>query len=303
METRKFSVDQKSIENLKQRLEDHHLRSCIRVLDGLVDYSKKKYQVLDQELLNSNLPKQKQEEVTRKIIVAERKFRHMIDVPNLCVTRFLDKGYLINEGIVLTNIGILHDIGRIDEILGQGKNTVFKNKVDHCQIGAQILNTDKIYDFLSEEDVEKYGDLIKKCVRYHGVYRLPQDEFKTEVEKQMIEDIRLVDKSSIMNSFLVEDIGTVIGISKEELSKTNISDATYEELTTTGNLDRRREGEEYTPNRHFMSHVSFIYDMNDYSLLEKDWIEKYLAIYQPVNQKDQQRKKEIEQHAVKYYKR
>lgn len=227
----------------------------------------------------------------------------MVDVPNLCITRSRDKKYTSDIAIVLTNIGILHDIGRIDEILGQGKNTVFKNKVDHCQIGAQILNTDKIYDFLREEQVEKHGDLIKKCVRYHGVYRLPEKEFETEAEMQMINDIRLIDKSSIMNSFLIEDIGTVIGISQEELSKTHISDVTYEELTTTGNLDRRKEGEEYTPNRHFMSHVSFIYDMDDYSLLEKNWIEKYLDIYQPLNIEDQQRKKDIEQHAVKRYKK
>ena len=66
---------------------------------------------------------------------------------------------------------------------------------------------------------------------------------------------------------------------KEELGNTCISDVTYDELTTDGKLDRRRKDEEYTPNRHFMSHVSFIYDMNDYSLLVEDWIDKYLNIY------------------------
>lgn len=302
MQNCKFNIDYKSVDNLKQKLEDNNLQSCISVLDRFIDYSKQKYKVLDDKLLDKNLPKEDKADIIRKIAVAERKFRHMISVPDLCVTRAIDKKYSINEAMILTNIGILHDIGRIDEIIGQDKNTVFKNKVDHCQIGDCILSTEQIYDFLSEEIVKKYGDLIRKCVKYHGVFKLPEDQFKTQFEKLMISDIRLVDKSSIMNSFLIEDIETVIGISKEELAKTHVSDATYEELTTTGYLDRRKEGEEYTPNRHFMSHVSFIYDMNDYSLLTEGWVEKYLSIYNPMNDIDKKRKIKIKEHAQKHMK-
>lgn len=145
--------------------------------------------------------------------------------------------------------------------------------------------------------------MIRKCIKYHGAFQIPVEEFKTEFEKLIIEDIRLIDKSSIMNGLLVEDIETVIGISKDELAETHISDSTYEELTTSGVVNRTRKGVAYTPNRHFMSHVGFIYDMDDYSLLTGNWIKRYLDIYQLKDQKNQQRKEIIEKCAIKHYKK
>lgn len=59
MKFKKFSIDQRSIENLKQKLEDNHLNSCIGTLDGLVNYSKKKYQVLSEQLLDRLYPMKK----------------------------------------------------------------------------------------------------------------------------------------------------------------------------------------------------------------------------------------------------
>lgn len=102
-----------------------------------------------------------------------------------------------------------------------------------------------------------------------------------------------------MNSFLYEDIETVIGIPASELAKTSISDKTFEELTTEQQVNRKLEGEIYTPNRHFMSHVGFIYDMTDYSMLEDNWVSSYLKIYMPIMENDQNKKAEIEKQAVK----
>lgn len=112
-----FDVNQKDVEDLKRRLEENKLKPCIEVFNRLIGYSKEKYQVLYEQLSQPNLMKEQQEEINRKITVAERKFNHMIDAPNLCITRSIAKKYDNNTATVLIIAGILHDIGRIDEIL------------------------------------------------------------------------------------------------------------------------------------------------------------------------------------------
>lgn len=301
---RTFTIDETKIDQIKQKFEDNKLFRCIETLDSMVVYAKDRYSVLGQELLNPNLTEEERETIIRKIIVAERKFRHMIDVPDLCVDRSIKNQYSNEQSTLLTTVGILHDIGRIDEIIGQGSKTVFKNKVDHGEIGAQYLEKEgNIQKYIEEELVSKYGDLITKCVKYHGAFSIPDSEFASKLGKSLIHDIRLIDKSSIMNSFLYEDIGTVIGIPKEELAKTNISDTTYNELTTGCSVNRKKEGEEYTPNRHFMSHVGFIYGMDDYSLLKDEWVKKYLDIYKPTEKIDKERKQDIIEHAEEHIRR
>lgn len=308
---RTFRINQKDVDNLKQNFEDNHLNECITTLDSLIKFSEEKYKVLGKKLLNPSLSEDERNVLLRKIIVAERKFRHMLDVPKLCVKRANDKSYDKEQAIILTTVGILHDIGRVDEILGQDSKTVFKMKVDHASIGAQYLlkdenvinSDDHIYDFVSERLVSKYGYLIQRCVKFHGSLNIPEDKFSTELGKSLIRDIRLIDKSSIMNSFLKEDMSTVIGIPLAELDKTWISDVTYSELTNNQLVNRKQEGEEYTPNRHFMSHVGFIYDMDDYSLLTPNWVTRYLDMYNPVLQKDKNRKEKINEKAVAYMKK
>ncbi len=276
------------------------LEECIYTLDSLVNYANMKYGSLSEGLTNPDLTAEDIKDYERKIATAERKFRHMIDVPRLCIQRSINNNYSNKREKILTTVGILHDIGRIDEIMSQNKDSVFKLKVDHAEIGANYLfggdtitNSDKIYDFVSEDLVNDYGNLIRDCIRYHGAYKVPMEYFKSRLGKGLIKDIRLIDKSSIMNSFLAEDMSTVIGISLDELSDLHISDGTYCELMTIGTIDRKKKGEPHTPIRHFLSHVGFIYDMDDYSLLDDKWVDKYMDMYKPKAEIDQKRKAKI----------
>lgn len=302
---RKFNINEKSVDTLKKSLYYHNLKDCILTLEQLINYTQTKIKDLFTQL-NKNISLEEKNDILRKIAIAERKFRHMLDVPMLCLKRIDINNYKNDKAILLTIIGILHDIGRIDEIISQDKNSVFKGKVDHAAIGATYLVKDDnltIYDnihkFVPLTIAAEYWQIIKNCVLYHGSLNIPEEIFKTDLEKSLIHDIRLIDKSSIMNSFLYEDIESVIGISKEQLSHTNISDVTFEELTNEKQVDRKKQGELYTPNRQFMSHVGFIYDMDDYSMLTDDWVTKYLDIYMPIDSQDQLKKELIHKCAVK----
>lgn len=275
-------------------------------LDALIKYAKDKFNSLTIELNNPTLTFDEKKMILKKMIIAERKFRHMLDVPMLCLKRSEMENYDRETSLLLIIIGMLHDIGRIDEILNQDVKNTFKCKVDHSLIGAKVLvkddnihDDDHIYEFVSKSLVKDYWQLIRNCVQYHGALNIPNDLFVTKLEKNLINDIRLIDKSSIMNSFLYEDISTVIGIPTSELAKTHISDATYWELTHERQVDRKKANEEYTPNRHFMSHVGFVYDMDDYRLLNDDWVSKYLNLYKPIYDVDQTKKEQIEKSANK----
>lgn len=300
-----FKINEDRIGMLKLSFHYRKLTDCIDTLNKLVSYTRDKMNALISQL-NNDLPETERDAILRKIIVAERKFRHMIDVPELCLKRCDLKNYNQEKSLLLTIIGILHDLGRIDEIIGQDKNNVFKGRVDHASIGANYLVKgaelsidDKIHEFVPSYLVHDYWELIKNCVLYHSSLNVPYEKFTTALDKALIEDIRLIDKSSIMNSFLHEDIETIIGIPASKLALTSISDKTFEELTTEQQVNRKLEGEEYTKNRHFMSHVGFIYDMTDYYMLEDNWVSKYLSIYMPIMENDQNKKAEIEKQAVK----
>lgn len=292
----KFNINEKNVDTLKKSLYYHDLKECIITLDQLIKYTQNKMQNLYFQL-NSDISQEEKQDILRKISIAERKFRHMLDVPMLCLKRIDLNNYKNDKALLLTIIGILHDIGRIDEIISQDKNSVFKGKVDHSSIGANYLVNgdsltiyDNIHNFVPLSIAVEYWEIIKNCVLYHGSLNVPTDKFTTNLEKTLINDIRLIDKSSIMNSFIHEDIESVIGINKKQLAETHISDATYDELTSNMPVNRKKEGEIYTPNRHFMSHVGFIYDMEDYSMLEDDWLIKYLNIYNPTTEEDEIRK-------------
>lgn len=310
---RKFTVDWQSIDNLKEQFCSRGLEDCIYTLDSLVKYAEMRYGKLSDEysiITNPNLTDSDIKDYERKIATAERKFKYMIDVPNLCLQRSTNNNYANKKTKLLTTVGILHDIGRIDEIISQNKDSVFKLKVDHASIGADYLfggdaltKSDRIYDFVNEELADRYGDLIENCIRYHGSYKVPMEYFQSKLGKALIKDIRLIDKISIMNSFLVEDMSTVIGISLEELAELHISDGTYCELMTVGTIDRKKEGEPYTPIRHFLSHVGFIYDMDDYTLLDDRWVDRYMDMYNPKAKIDQLRKDEIVKSTKQYIRR
>lgn len=306
MEPKKFEINSQSVNQLKKLLDEYKLNECNFTLDALIRYAESRLNVLTIKLTNPNLTPEEKNAILRKILVAERKFRHMLDVPMLCIKRIETQKYPHEQAILLTIIGILHDIGRIDEIISQTEKTTFKLKVDHSLIGANFLvsndrisDDDHIYEFVTKSLISEYWEVIKNCVRYHSSLVVPEDTFSTELEKSLIHDIRLIDKSSIMNSFLYEDIQSVIGITPIELAQTHITDATFEELINEQPVNRKKPGEEYTPNRHFMSHVGFIYDMDDYSMLTDNWVSKYLKIYMPTEEKDQLRKDIIERCAVR----
>ncbi len=134
-----FTVDEQSIDKLKEQFHSNGLDECIYTLDSLVSYAKMRYGVFGEILTNSNLSADDKKDCERKVATAERKFRYMIDVPELCLKRAVNHKYSNERATLLTTVGILHDIGRIDEIISQNKDSVFKLKVDHAQLGVDYL--------------------------------------------------------------------------------------------------------------------------------------------------------------------
>ncbi len=296
---KQFIIDKEYLERLRNLINEKKYDEVELALNKLIKYTIEKYSVLTIMYQNAKTEEERLS-IDKKIRTANRKFKHMLDVPALCIKRAENKEYDREKSILLTLIGILHDIGRIDEIIGLSDKEVFKGKMDHSSIGAhyliagdEITPKDHINDFLDKDIIKKYGYFIRDCVQNHSSLVVPESIIKTDFDRDIVKDIRLIDKSSIMNSFLYEDMSTVIGITLDELAKTHIGDATFEELTSCKSINRKKEGVIYDANRHFMSHVGFIYDMDDFSLLTPNWLELYLNMYYPDNQNDIKRKKLI----------
>ena len=184
---KEFNINENDVNILKKSFYYHNLKECIMTLNQLITYTKTKMQPLIKQL-ESNIPQEQKDEILRKIIVAERKFRHMLDVTTLCLKRIDIKNYKNDKALLLTIIGILHDIGRIDEIISQNKDSVFKLKVNHAEIGANYLvhgNNLNIYDnilnFVPLSIAAEYWQIIKNCILYHGSLNVPEEVFKTDL--------------------------------------------------------------------------------------------------------------------------
>lgn len=120
-------------------------------------------------------------------------------------------------------IGILHDIGRFEQI--RIYNTFMdKDSVNHGELGVKILFEDGlIRNFIKDT---KYDDIIKKAILNHNRGRI--EEGLTDRELLHSKIIRDSDKTDIYNVLINESVEACYNVS--DMSKETITKEIYREF-------------------------------------------------------------------------
>ena len=119
-------------------------------------------------------------------------------------------------------IGMCHDMARFRQFTEYG---TFNDAVsiDHAELGCKMLfDEGLIFNFIDESAATDYElSLIDKAIRYHSLYRLPEDLTKEELMYCNI--IRDADKIDIFRVSVEEPINNVYSATREELLNSEIS--------------------------------------------------------------------------------
>lgn len=170
-------------------------------------------------------------------------------------------------------IGMLHDIARFEQV--KRYNTFEDRKsIDHAELGISILFEE---DLIKRFDIEeKYYDVIKKAIKYHNKYIIP--EGLTDYENMFCKIIRDADKIDIIKvnveHFLKGDFVENIDI----LKKDAITDEVFEEFFKNRAIlhDIKR-----TQMDMYAGHISLCFELefkiSRIILLEQGYIHKALA--------------------------
>ena len=98
------------------------------------------------------------------------KYEHTQKVAEYCKRIAIWLGLCEEDVEIAWKIGILHDIGRFEQVKRYG---TFKDalSVNHAQFGADLLFKEGLIQEF-EKNEGRY-ELIEKAIRYHNCYELP----------------------------------------------------------------------------------------------------------------------------------
>ena len=121
-------------------------------------------------------------------------------------------------------IGILHDIGRFDELKNLKKFDNVKN--DHAMFASKLLFEDNlITNFI---DTDKYNNIIKKAIENHNKKQIEDGLSDRELlHAKIIRDADKLDNYRVKQEERIENIFPGMVNSKEDLENSFISDNVY----------------------------------------------------------------------------
>ena len=146
------------------------------------------------------------------------KIDHTYRVSDLCEKIALSLG-MNNEDVDIAWLtGLLHDIGRFEQVKRYGTFNDPKS-VDHAKLGSSILFSEgKIKEFIV--DNSEY-DLIKSVIENHNEYRLPENI--SNRCKTFSNILRDADKIDIFNVNVIVPAEEIYNITSEELYTSEIT--------------------------------------------------------------------------------
>lgn len=155
---------------------------------------------------------------------------------------------LSKEEIELAKIiGLLHDIGRFEQIKEYEVISDKKTNTDHAQIACTYLfDNGHIRDFIK---IDKYDEIIKNAIYYHNKFKLPSNmKGKTLMFSKMIRDMDKI------------DIYRVLSINYEwEFNASNITKEVLEEFSKEESID---DNTVKTVSDKVIFYLAFIFDIN-----------------------------------------
>ena len=161
-------------------------------------------------------------------------------------------------------IGLLHDIGRFEQVKKYGSCSDSKTGVDHADESCVYLfDKGHIRDFIEDD---KYDDILKDAIKYHNKLEIDKSiKGKNLFFAKMIRDM---DKVDIYRVLYTEYKGK---FNKNEITK-KVSDIFYSHKTMDIHILNSKTDE-------ILSIIAFIYDINfkeSFKILkESNYLEKY----------------------------
>ncbi|MDF2865527.1 MAG: hypothetical protein K0R72_336 [Clostridia bacterium] len=197
------------------------------------------------------------------------KYNHTINVAenSLIIAKSIG---LDKEGIFLAYIiGILHDIGRFDQI--RDNNTLEDNNIfDHANYGCDLLESGLIRQFIYDS---KYDKIILRAVRTHDKYDI--DDNFTEDEKLYCSIVRDANKLDIFKRLSEGNFKDDYSITKDMTMSSEIINEINKKHTIDVNLVNNEL-------ENVICNLSKIYDINyKYTLKtikQNDYLNKYILL-------------------------
>ena len=164
---------------------------------------------------------------------------------------------LTQEDIELAElIGILHDIGRFEELKVTGRFDSIS--FNHAEYGAEILfEKGLIINFIKEN---KYDYIIKTAIINHNRFQIEEglDE-KTLLHSKIIRDSDKIDVFRKKQEDKIEEILLKIADTKEEIEMSSISDSVYNSVK---NLECVKLRDRKVPLDYYICILAFVFDLN-----------------------------------------
>lgn len=199
---------------------------------------------------------------------------------------------LTDEDIKLAElIGILHDIGRFDELnfLKKFDSVGF----DHATHGVKILFENNMIRKFIENNC--YDEIIKNAINNHSRLTIPANlDERSLLHSKIIRDADKLDNFRVKNEEPIETIFPKILKTKEDIETSEISDKVYETIKAKKCIDIH---DRKTVLDYWICILAFIFDLNfkeSYEIVkEKDYINILIDKFKYNNLKTQSRMEDI----------
>ncbi len=244
------------------------------------------------------------------------KVEHTYRVAGLCDRIARSLGMAEDDIDLAWAIGMLHDIGRFDQVRQYGTFSD-ADSVDHAHYAAELL-FDKgmivdyfgsanpgIYNYIENENTCSAGlseslGIIKKAVYNHSAYRIEEGLCEREVLFcNIIRDADKLDIFKVVNDTPLEDIYSV---DKEEIPKAEVTNAVMQALREKHAVLRSLKK---TPADYIAAYIALVFELvfpeSFYIAKEQGYLDKLLD-FKTDNQVTKQQFKEIREITEEYIK-
>lgn len=194
-------------------------------------------------------------------------------------------------------IALLHDIGRFVQL--ERFNSFDDQLIPHAQCSVDILFQEGMISSFIEE--RTYDKVIYEAIKYHGVFRMPED-----LEPHSLLHTKIIRDADKLDNFYVKEteaIETMLDISAEEASKELVTDAIFETILQGQpvlNSDRKTHLDMW------VSYVGYIFDLNFPCscryVLDNQCIEKIIQRIPYEQEETKQKMQAIQEFALHYLK-
>lgn len=146
------------------------------------------------------------------------KIDHTYRVSELCEKIALSRELCKEDVDIAYLMGLLHDIGRFEQVKRYGTFNDFKS-VNHAKLSVEILFEENLIRKFIEDDSE--DELIRDAIEVHNAYRLPEDFSKRTLEFSNI--LRDADKIDIFKVNNIVPLEEIYSTAREEIYNSEIT--------------------------------------------------------------------------------